>query len=43
MNEFTRKAADVVGTYLHPPDDAVVLAVDEKPHSQAIERDDSRY
>ncbi|SRR5216684_2462303 len=31
-------AADVVGLYLHPPDNAVVLSVDEKPHIQALER-----
>ena len=36
--EFARKAADVVGVYLDPPDNAVVLAVDEKPHIQALER-----
>jgi hypothetical protein len=27
-----------VGLYLHPPDNAVVLSVDEKPHIQALER-----
>lgn len=36
--EFARKAADVVGLYLDPPANAVVLAVDEKPHIQALER-----
>lgn len=36
--EFAAKAADVVGLYLHPPDNAVVLSVDEKPHIQALER-----
>jgi transposase len=36
--EFTRKAADIVGLYLHPPENAVVLSVDEKPHMQALER-----
>ena len=36
--EFARKAADVVGLYLNPPEHAVVLAVDEKPHIQALER-----
>ena len=35
---FTQKAADVVRLYLQPPDNAVVLAVDEKPHIQALER-----
>jgi transposase len=36
--EFARKAADVVGLYLSPPDNAVVLSVDEKPSIQALER-----
>jgi hypothetical protein len=36
--EFTRKAADIVGLYLHPPENAVVLSVDGKPHIQALER-----
>lgn len=36
--EFARKAADIVGLYLHPPENAVVLCVDEKPHIQALER-----
>jgi len=36
--EFARKAADVVGLYLDPPENAVVLCVDEKPHMQALER-----
>lgn len=36
--EFTPKAADIVGLYLDPPDNAVVLCVDEKPHIQALER-----
>ncbi len=36
--EFARKAADVVGVYLAPPENAVVLCVDEKPHIQALER-----
>jgi hypothetical protein len=31
-------AADIVGLYLSPPQDAIVLAVDEKPHIQALER-----
>ena len=35
---FAQKAADVVGLYLHPPENAVVLSVDEKPHIQALER-----
>ena len=36
--EFERKAADIVGLYLAPPRNAVVWAVDEKPHIQALER-----
>jgi len=36
--EFSRKAADVVGLYLNPPDNALVLCVDEKPCIQALER-----
>jgi transposase len=36
--EFAKKAADIVGLYLDPPDNAVVLCVDEKPHIQALER-----
>jgi transposase len=36
--EFGAKAADVVGLYLNPPQNAVVLCVDEKPHIQALER-----
>jgi len=35
---FAQKAADVVGLYLQPPENAVVLSVDEKPHIQALER-----
>ena len=35
---FTQKAADIVGLYLNPPENAVVLSVDEKPHIQALER-----
>lgn len=36
--DFVAKSADIVGLYLDPPDGAVVLAVDEKPHIQALER-----
>jgi len=36
--QFARKAADIVGLYLAPPENAVVLSVDEKPHIQALER-----
>jgi transposase len=36
--EFVPKAAEIVGLYMHPPDNAVVLSVDEKPSIQALER-----
>lgn len=36
--DFAAKAADVVGLYLDPPDNAIVLCVDEKPSIQALER-----
>lgn len=36
--EFAAKAADVVGLYLNPPENAVILSVDEKPHIQALLR-----
>jgi transposase len=36
--EFAPKAADIVGLYLNPPLNALVLSVDEKPSMQAIER-----
>jgi transposase len=36
--EFAPKAAEVVGLYLNPPLNAVVLSVDEKPGLPAIER-----
>lgn len=36
--EFTQKAAEIVGLYLHPPENALVLCVDEKPSIQALER-----
>jgi transposase len=36
--EFGPKAADVVGLYLSPPENAVVLCIDEKPHIQVLER-----
>jgi transposase len=37
--EFAQKAADIVGLYLNPPENALVVAVDEKPCIQALERD----
>lgn len=36
--EFAVKAADIVGLYLNPPENALVLSLDEKPSIQAIER-----
>jgi transposase len=36
--EFAPKAAEIVGLYLNPPVNALVLSVDEKPSMQAIER-----
>jgi transposase len=36
--EFVAKAADIVGLYMAPPEDAIVLCVDEKPSIQALER-----
>jgi transposase len=36
--EFVPKAADVVGLYLNPPENALVICVDEKPGIQALER-----
>lgn len=36
--QFAPKAADIVGLYLNPPENAIVLCVDEKPHIQALER-----
>ena len=35
---FQEKLEDVVGLYLHPPEHAVVLSVDEKSQIQALER-----
>jgi hypothetical protein len=36
--QFAAKAADIVGLYLNPLENAVVLSVDRKPHIQALER-----
>ncbi len=36
--DFAAKAADIVGLYLNPPFNAIVLCVDEKPSIQALER-----
>lgn len=36
--KFAAKAADVVGLYMAPPKNAIVLCIDEKPSIQALER-----
>ena len=36
--EFSAKAADIIGLYLSPPTNALVLSADEKPSMQALER-----
>jgi|ERR1700677_1308950 len=36
--KFSEKVADIVGLYLHPPDGAVILSVDEKTQVQALDR-----
>ena len=36
--QFAAKAADIVGLYLSPPQNALVISVDEKPSIQALER-----
>ena len=36
--EFVAKAADLIGLYLAPPTNALVICVDEKPSIQALER-----
>ncbi len=35
---FVEKVRDIVGLYLNPPENAVVLCVDEKSQIQALER-----
>jgi len=35
---FVEKVRDIVGLYLHPPDQALVLCVDEKSQIQALDR-----
>jgi transposase len=35
---FEQKLEDVVGLYLNPPDNAIVLSIDEKSQVQALER-----
>ncbi len=36
--EFERKATDIIGLYLHPPQHAAVFCVDEKSAIQALDR-----
>jgi len=36
--QFVEKVRDIVGLYLHPPDRAIVLCVDEKSQVQALNR-----
>lgn len=36
--EFVNKVRDIVGLYLHPPERALVLSVDEKSQIQALDR-----
>lgn len=36
--QFAVKAADIIGLYLDPPQNALVMAIDEKPSIQALER-----
>jgi transposase len=36
--QFAAKAADIVGLYLNPPENCLVISVDEKPAIQALER-----
>jgi len=36
--KFLEKLTDVIGLYLHPPDKAIVLCVDEKSQIQALDR-----
>jgi transposase len=36
--DFEKKLNDVVGLYLNPPDNAIILCVDEKSQIQALER-----
>jgi transposase len=36
--DFEKKLKDVVGLYMNPPEDAIVLCIDEKSQIQALER-----
>lgn len=37
--EFAEKSANIIGLYLNPPLNALVLSIDEKPSIQALERE----
>jgi hypothetical protein len=41
--EFVAKAADVVGLYMAPAENAIVICVDEKPSIQVLERAQGYY
>lgn len=36
--QFAAKSADIIGLYLNPPQNALVISIDEKPSIQALER-----
>ena len=36
--EFASNSADIIGLYLEPPENALVLSIDEKPQMQAVSR-----
>ena len=36
--DFAEKVIDVVGLYMNPPDNAIILSVDEKTQIQALDR-----
>ncbi len=38
--DFEEKAADVIGLYLAPPENAIVLCIDDKTAIQALDRRD---
>ena len=41
--EFSSKESEIVDLYLNPPENAIVLSVDEKPSIQALERKNKRH
>ena len=40
--EMVAKVTDVVGLYLNPPENAIVLSIDEKSQIQALDRRNTR-